>query len=338
MTMLIDEEALSPEVMLVFYRRLYPFKSIFHWLNHEHGPRKLFTNREFAFTLKGDVYLRYQSFTTADELKKQVCTMNPTRFEIGPMYTARVRGVLLYALFVGLHDGVQPRDKKLARPGAFQPELRELVFDIDMTDYDSIRTCCSGADICSRCWAFIAVAVKVIDRSIRDDFGYQHLLWVYSGRRGIHLWISDRAAMSLTDDQRRSLVAWMTVIQGSKDQHKKVNVRVGSKPLPPTLKYDISPPHSHMLMFICHRESIATLAQAFTDIILINQDCFRSEEGWKELLHLVPKDFVDDLSEIWSKQRERSSEDKWKDIKKLVKANSEAGRAQRVSHESSPHS
>lgn len=85
------EQELSPEVMLAFYRRLYPFKSVFTWLNHEHAPTKLFSNREFAFTLQGDVYLRYQSFVTADELKKQVLQMNPTRFEIGPVYSARVR-------------------------------------------------------------------------------------------------------------------------------------------------------------------------------------------------------------------------------------------------------
>ena len=84
------EEDLSPEVMLAFYRRLYPFKSLFTWLNHEHTPTKQYINREFAFTLAGDVYLRYQSFVTADEMKKQVCQMNPTRFEIGPVYSARV--------------------------------------------------------------------------------------------------------------------------------------------------------------------------------------------------------------------------------------------------------
>lgn len=77
--------------MLAFYRRLYPFKSIYNWLNHEHAPTRLFTHREFAFTLPGDVYLRYNSFTTADELKKQVCDLKPTRFEIGPVYSARVR-------------------------------------------------------------------------------------------------------------------------------------------------------------------------------------------------------------------------------------------------------
>ena len=80
----------SQEIMLMFYRRLYPFKSIFQWLNQEHDPTRLFTHREFAFTLANDVYLRYNSFTTPDELKKQVCNLNPSRFEIGPVYSARV--------------------------------------------------------------------------------------------------------------------------------------------------------------------------------------------------------------------------------------------------------
>jgi hypothetical protein len=86
-----ETETPTPELMLAFYRRLYPFKSIFKWLNHEHTPSRLFTHREISFTLQNDVYLRYHSFTTADEFKKQTCTLNPTRFEIGPVYTARVR-------------------------------------------------------------------------------------------------------------------------------------------------------------------------------------------------------------------------------------------------------
>jgi DNA primase small subunit len=86
-----DFDPSSAEVMLAFYRRLYPFKSIFNWLNHEHIPTRLFTHREFAFTLQGDVYLRYNSFNNAEDLKKQVFALNPSRFEIGPVYSARVR-------------------------------------------------------------------------------------------------------------------------------------------------------------------------------------------------------------------------------------------------------
>jgi len=104
-----------------------------------------------------------------------------------------------------------------------------------MTDYDSIRTCCAGAGICRRCWAFISAAVRILDSAIRDQFGFKHLLWVYSGRRGIHLWISDKEAMELTDEQRKAVVGWLTVIQGGKEMHKKVNVRIGSRALPPSL-------------------------------------------------------------------------------------------------------
>jgi hypothetical protein len=95
-----DIEKPTPELMLAFYRRLYPFKSIFKWLNHEHTPSRLFTHREISFTLQNDVYLRYHSFTTADEFKKHTCTLNPTRFEIGPIYTARVRLWFLIQLFI----------------------------------------------------------------------------------------------------------------------------------------------------------------------------------------------------------------------------------------------
>ncbi|EIW54923.1 prim-pol domain-containing protein [Trametes versicolor FP-101664 SS1] len=270
--------------MLAFYRRLYPFKSLFTWLNHEHAPSKLFTHREFAFTLQGDVYLRYNSFANAEELKKQVCSLNPTRFEIGPVYSAR------------------PRDKKTVRPAAFSPQLRELVFDIDMTDYDPIRTCCSGADICRRCWTYISAAVRVLDRALRDQFGYRHLLWVYSGRRGIHLWISDAEALALTDDQRRALVGWLTVIQGGKEMHKKVNVRVGAKPLPPSLA-----------------SALKTLEPTFHDLVLADQDCFASEDGWEALLHLIPdREVVRELREHWEAHPDRSSEAKWQDLEDSI--------------------
>ena len=35
------------------------------------------------------------------------------------------------------------------------------MFDIDLTDYDDVRTCGDGGHICSRCWPFMALAIKV---------------------------------------------------------------------------------------------------------------------------------------------------------------------------------
>jgi DNA primase small subunit len=59
-------KASDPDVMRAFYQRLLPFKFLFLWLNHSPIPTKDFANREFAFTLPNDAYLRYQSFATAD--------------------------------------------------------------------------------------------------------------------------------------------------------------------------------------------------------------------------------------------------------------------------------
>ncbi|CUA68839.1 DNA primase small subunit [Rhizoctonia solani] len=286
-----EVDASSPEVTMAFYRRLYPFKPIYNWLNQDHTPSRLITNREFALTLQGDVYLRYNSFSNADEMKKEICRYNPTRFEIGPVYSAR------------------PRDKKSLRPGAFVPTARELVFDIDMTDYDSIRTCCTGKGICRRCWKFIAVAVKVLDRTLREDFGYKHLMWVYSGRRGIHLWISDKEAMELTDDERRTIVQYIEVVKGGKDQVKKVNIRLPASG-------NSGPGSIHPAL----QKSLSILSDDFGDLILSDQDVFARPDAWQELLQLLPdKALVNDLQESWE-GREVSSEAKWIELRKAISA------------------
>jgi DNA primase small subunit len=85
--------------MNAFYRRLFPYRPFFLLQPLQVSasadsplsvPAKLFTHREFAFTLAGDIYIRYNSFHSADDFKKEVLRLNPSRFEIGPQYSARV--------------------------------------------------------------------------------------------------------------------------------------------------------------------------------------------------------------------------------------------------------
>ncbi|KAL6711628.1 p48 polypeptide of DNA primase [Coniothyrium glycines] len=274
----------DPEVMRAFYQRLFPFRQLFQWLNHSPTPSPDFAHREFAFTLPNDAYLRYQSFPTADLLRKQCIQMLPSRFEIGPMYSTN------------------PRDRKtLRKASAFRPLMKELVFDIDMTDYDDIRTCCTGASICHRCWSFITMAIKTIDVALREDFDFKHILWVYSGRRGAHAWVCDKRAREMDDQKRRSIAGYLELLKGGDKGGKRVNTR---RPLHPHLE-----------------RSLSILKEHFQTSILAEQDPWLTDEKAAHLLNLLPDASLKvALQKKWDSAPHRPSASKWADIDALAKS------------------
>ncbi|KAH9906060.1 prim-pol domain-containing protein [Xylariomycetidae sp. FL2044] len=281
-------KASDPEIMRMFYQRLFPWRYLFQWLNHSPTPTNDFGHREFAFTISNsmekDIYLRYLSYPTGDLLRKDVLRLMPIRFEIGPVYTTN------------------PRDRKTLRNlSSFKPLAKELCFDIDLTDYDDIRTCCDKANICHKCWQFMNMAIKVLDAALREDFGFKHILWVYSGRRGVHAWVCDKKVRAMDDQKRRAIAGYLEVIRGGAQSGKKVNVR---RPLHPHLS-----------------RSLDILAPYFQSDILTTQDPWSTSERAEHLLSLLPDRALNDsLRKKWDSSPGRASASKWADIDGVAKS------------------
>ena len=70
---------------------------------------------------------------------------------------------------------------------------------------------------------------------------------------------------------------------------------------------------------LCTRQALDQLVGTFTDLILVDQDCFRREEGWKGLLQLIPDSkIVEKLERKWTD--DRPSDDKWADLMDEIRA------------------
>ena len=77
------------------------------------------------------------------------------------------------------------------------------------------------------------MAIKVTDAALREDFGFKHILWVYSGRRGVHAWVCDKRARDLDDGKRKAIAGYFELLKGGDNTLKKVNVK---RPLHPHLE------------------------------------------------------------------------------------------------------
>jgi DNA primase small subunit len=203
-----------------FYQHVFPVSDLTKWLSYDIGggtsvdARGCLARREFCFTLIGDIFTRFRSYTSEQELRAELVKCYPEKIDVGAVYNVR------------------PSQKANT---TIVPLERELIFDIDMSDYDKVRSCCKGKAICKHCWTWMSCAVNILADILRDDFGFKYLLPVFSGRRGIHLWVCDRRARQLPDDERRAIVGYMSVIRGDNTTAVSKDL-VAQRPIHPSLE------------------------------------------------------------------------------------------------------
>ena len=147
-----------------------------------------------------------------------------------------------------------------------------------MTDYDDVRTCCSGAKVCTKCWKLMVVAVKVVTRALKEDFGFKNLLWVFSGRRGIHAWVCDERARLLENYIRKGLTSYL-------------NISVGNEKAESLVKPQVLKNKEYGLF----KRSYEILAKDFQSLVIVEQKYLENEGNAERIFKVYKRSMLNSL-------------------------------------------
>jgi DNA primase small subunit len=171
-----------------YYARDFPSADVFAFctLHHERRPE----NREVAVTNADDVWKRYNSVRNEAELR-QLAVRNGVgaTLHLGPHYT---------------EAAAHARRPGVAAVG------KQLPFDLDLTDVSFLGIPKSDQSSNDRFVRLIFGQVHILRAILREVFGFEHFLPVYSGRRGVHLWVLDARADALGDEARKAICAMIS--------------------------------------------------------------------------------------------------------------------------------
>lgn len=172
-------------------------------------------DREWATEISGDVMVRGKHCKTPSELQKLLVGT-----DVKHATTSAHVG------WAGKADAEAEEDDSRQRKGAkFGCELR---FDIDLTDYDDLRalSCkCKEKQVCQRCFGLAKCGVYLLKKILQSRFGYSQFMPVFSGRRGMHLFVLDKETRALSPAARHALVLNVGCVFNSKfaAQHGSMN-------------------------------------------------------------------------------------------------------------------
>lgn len=137
----------------------------------------------------------------------------------------------------------------------------------------------------------------MLNEALTNDFGFKAMLWVFSGRRGIHCWIADEAARTMTNEHRAAVTEYM-FLAVSNEMGGGLEL---SYPLHPMLE-----------------RAYKHLEKKFEHIIIHEQDILSNPTHQKKFLKLLPFANQADMERAFLKCQTGSQ--RWAEYDKVLRA------------------
>lgn len=175
---------------------------------------------------------------------------------------------------------------------------KELVFDIDVTDYERFCHCLSQDDTkraCSHCWQHIEGTSLILQFLLEKFYGIkeENILWILSGMKGIHCIVNDGRFLTLTREQRSVL-------------YRQINRNTNEE----------------LMQFasLIPRDFSDKLSQFFEEKSVVKRSIMNSDKFQTLCLTLLKSEYLSlfhTLTLRWFNMRNSSSLEKWRALREL---------------------
>jgi len=127
--------------------------------------------------------------------------------------------------------------------------------------------------------------VKVLEHVLRKSFGFKNLLWVFSGRRGIHCWVCDPGVHKYDHNIRSAIIKFLHTHNGNDQTNVKADLKTNDNP-------------RDKRMHQMHEDVLLICKEYFTRCILEEQDLFmksykKKGDSGQEIEQPYAHDFVE---------------------------------------------
>lgn len=167
------------------------------------------SNIEFAFNYRHGPSSESQTKNVVQHFKNKRPGETTTKFSF---YSAdELYQYIIAQKYIGIHRGpyfhFKHNDSK-ERSNLFIHNPQPLIFDIDGTDYAHIRSCKCGKEkkVCNDCWEECIIPAIDAVFTLCIQLGFRHGDIIFSGRRGVHIYVTDAKVWYLCYDQRKMIV------------------------------------------------------------------------------------------------------------------------------------